>query len=804
MTDKKTLVLKDNGNRKLEFDEKRLRKYIGNLFEGLRVEEELKDFYTNKSVRQIKAKENIDFKDINSILIENALELIDEVKNDEGKVDVNKLGNTDFDKVAKRVLLNTIYKRSSKNRSYNVSKKYGDFVGLVNSLGEKSLYCSKILRDYNDEELAKAGRMIVPERDELLSYIGLYHMSDRYIVREKDVTKSILELPQERYLMIALAVSRKEKRKVRMNVVRDLYNALSRQQITMATPTFQNAGRPDAQMSSCFIQTIDDDLKSIYNGHSDSADISKLGGGIGKYYGKLRSKGSDIRGNKGASNGVIGWIKGDDNTAVTVDQLGSRQGAIAVYLDMWHGDILDFLELRLNTGDLAKRAHNVFTGVCIPDVFMRQVEKRGDWYMFDPHEIRQVMGFNLEDMFDNHKLNENETPNERDHAFTYHYWKCVDNNNLRKQRIPAIEIMKKIIVSQSEAGLPYMFYRDTVNRDNPNKHAGMIYSSNLCTEIMQNMSPNMITEEIKTDDGKIIRTMESGDFVTCNLASLVLNNIIDETKTLKENEDNIRHVTAIAVRAIDNVISVNNLPTIQAEITNEKYRAIGLGEQGIVAVLAKYGIFYNSDKAVSFIRELEEMIMAFSIEASALLGEEKGSYKVFEGSEWNTGEWIEKRKGSMVTDIWERYGIKDKAMKAMRNAWLRAIAPTGSTSVLAGSTAGIDPLYDIIFKEGKKNFLLPVVVPSLNEMTYWFFAPVHKMDYEGNSDLGFMWSVLHNEVRQVWVDQASSFNIYVSDEIGGRDFLTIHMEIWDKGIKTSYYTRNHDADKADECFACGA
>jgi ribonucleoside-diphosphate reductase alpha chain len=802
-----TFVVKDNGKRKLEFDETRLIKFIHKLFDGLKVEDELKKMYISKSVRQIKNRQEIDFKDINKVLIGNALELVDDVTIDVGGssvVDVTRLGNTDFQHVAKRVLLNSLYKRASKNRSYNVQKKYGDFVGLVNALGEKGLYCSKILRDYTDEELAKAGRMIKPERDELLTYIGLHHMSERYIVREKDKSKSILELPQERYLMIALAVSRKEQRKngIRMTVVKELYDALSTQKITMATPTFQNAGRPNAQMSSCFIQTVEDDLRDIYNNHLDSALISKLGGGIGKYYGKIRSKGSDIRGNKGVANGVIGWIKGDDNTAVTVDQLGMRAGSIAVYLDLWHKDIFDFLELRLNTGDLSKRAHSLFTGACIPDVFMRQVKSRGDWYLFDPHEVQQVMGFKLEDHFDAKKLQDRETPNLKDHAFTYRYWQCVDSNELSKVRVPAIDIMKKIMVSQSETGLPYMFYRDTVNRDNPNKHEGIIYSSNLCSEIAQNMSPSVVTEEILTDEGTIITTKETGDFVTCNLASLVLNNIIDPERSDEENDAELRHIIHVLIRAVDNVITVNNLPVKQAEHTNDKYRAVGMGEQGVVAVLAKQAIHYNSQEAIDFIADLEEKVMAFAIEASANLGKEKGSYQVFEGSEWNTGAWIESKETR--TDVWEKYGIKEKSMEAMRNAWLRAVAPTGSTSILAGSTAGVDPLFDIIYREGKKDFKLPVVTPSLDEKTYWYYKPVKLMDYEGNKELGFMWSVLHNEARQPWVDQATSFNIYVSDEIGGRDFLRIHEEIWERGIKTSYYTRSHDADKDESCLACSS
>ena len=198
------------------------------------------------------------------------------------------------------------------------------------------------------------------------------------------------------------------------------------------------------------------------------------------YIGKLRANGSDIQGHKGASSGTVNWIKQLDNTSVAVDQLGQRPGAIAVYQDVWHKDIEATLSLRLNTGDSSLRARNVFTGICLPDEFMRQVNKRGDWYLFDPHEIKKVMGFSLEDYYDEKKLGDKETPNEIDHAWTYRYYQCVDNNQLSKKRIKAIEIMKQIMKAQLETGLPYMFYRDTVNRDNPNKHQGIVYSSNLC------------------------------------------------------------------------------------------------------------------------------------------------------------------------------------------------------------------------------------------------------------------------------------------------------------------------------------
>lgn len=803
-----TIVVKDNGLRKLELDVERLRNSLEEAFEGVEVVDEFKEQYINKTIRQVSSREEIDFRDINNIAINNALELVTELRDYNDEFDINLLENVNFHIVARNILLRSLYKRASKNRSYDRELKYGDFYGLVSSLAERGLAHTNLLRDYTADELREAGKYIKPERDKLLSYASLYHMSERYLIRDRDESRSVYELPQERFMMIALAVNRKENKDVRMERVKELYDTLSTLQVTMATPTFSNAGKPDGQFSSCFVLTTEDSLRSIYDDNTDIATLSKFGGGIGIYFGSLRAKGSDIRGHKGVAGGILGWLKQLDNTAVSVDQLGQRKGAIAAYLDVWHLDLPEFLELRLNTGDLTKRAHNLFTGVTIPDEFMRQVKKRGDWYLFDPHKIRQVMGFSLEDFYDEYKLQEGETPDKERHAWTYHYYKCVDNNELPKKRVPAIEIMKKIMMAQLETGIPYMFYRDTVNRDNPNKHKGMIYCSNLCTEIAQNQSPTEVIDEYITDengDRIIITKRKPGDLVTCNLSSLVLNNIIQDRLVDGDlsaaDKERLRKAIRVAVRATDNVIDVNRIPVLAAKETNSKYRAIGIGEQGIAALLAKLRISFDSQEAVDYVAILEERIMMYIIEASADLGKEKGSYPLFEGSGWNTGEWF-KNKPFTFKDEWDE--VIEKASKHMRNAYLRAPAPTGSTSLLAGSTAATEAVYDIVYMDGKKDALIPVVAPELNRSTYYFYRPTIRMKYEGEKDLAHMWAILQNEKRQPWVDQAISSNIYVADDIAASNFLRLHMENWERGIKTSYYTRSHDSSREDACLGCSA
>lgn len=318
------------------------------------------------------------------------------------------------------------------------------------------------------------------------------------------------------------------------------------------------------------------------------------------------------------------------------------------------------------------------------------------------------------------------------------------------------------------------------------------------------MSPSTVVEEYITDEDKVIITKDIGDFVTCNLSSLVLNNIIRNGFD-QEDKERLEKVVRVAVRATDNVIDVNTLPVPQAVRTNQRYRAIGIGEQGIAATLANSGIMFDSDAAVDFVAEVQEYIMYYTIKASSELGRVKGSYEYFEGSEWNTGAWIRKRTGQETYIPKEKWdAVKKSAMSHMRNGYLRAPAPTGSTSLLAGSTASIEAIFDIVHYDGKKDARIPVIVPDLDIKTYFFYRPTLLMEYENESDLGHMWAILQNEKRQTWVDQSSSFNTYIPDDVRALNFLRLHMEIWERGIKTSYYTRSHDADRADSCLACSA
>lgn len=670
--------------------------------------------------------------------------------------------------VASRIYAIKIYADQKRKRGVEV---YTDFAQNVQKLVDAGLYTPVLVEKYTVEELEEAGTFIEKERDELFTYIGLKTFVDRYVA--VDYSKEPVELPQERWLVIALTLMQDEAKERRMEYVREAYWAMSSLYMTVATPTLANAGKTHGQLSSCFIDTVDDSLQGIYDSNTDVANLSKFGGGIGVYMGKVRARGSAIRGFKGASSGVLPWIKQLNNTAVSVDQLGQRQGAIAVYLDVWHRDISTFLDLKLNNGDERLRAHDIFTGVCIPDVFMEAVEARGEWHLFDPHEVREVMGFSLEDFYDEKR---------GEGSFREKYAACVANEELSRETVQAIDIMKRVMRSQLETGTPFMFYRDEVNRANPNKHEGIIYSSNLCTEIAQNMSPTTF-ETMELEDDVIVTRKKPGDFVVCNLSSINLGKAVPA--------DILERLIPIQVRMLDNVIDLNKIPVLQARRTNERYRGIGLGTFGWHHLLALKGVQWESDEAVEYADELYEKIAYLTIDASSKLAEEKGAYPLFEGSDWETGEYFERRQ--YESDEWNELRAKVKE-RGMRNGYLMAVAPNSSTSVIAGSTASIDPIFQPFFHEEKKNYRLPVIAPDLDHNTYDVYRrSAYIVDQR--------WSVKQNAARQRHIDQAISFNIYVPNTIRASVLLGLHLQAWDSGMKSTYYTRS-TASNIEECEWC--
>ncbi|KRD89056.1 ribonucleotide-diphosphate reductase subunit alpha [Bacillus sp. Root147] len=714
--------------------------------------------YEEKVIQTVTVKENMTDEKVANVLILAALERI-------------SMEEPDWTYVAADVYLNELYRKAADNRGYDKKEKYGSFYQLIRELTKIGIYNKQLLKTYTEEEINEIASVIIPERDRLFTYIGLLTLADRYLATSHD--KRVYELPQERFLIIAMTLMSQEKKENRTTLVKEAYWALSSLYMTVATPTLSNAGKSYGQLSSCFIDTIDDSLRGIYDSNTDLATLSKNGGGIGVYLGHIRSRGSDIKGFKGVSSGTIPWMKQLNNTAVSVDQLGQRQGAIAVYLDVWHKDIFSFLDARLNNGDERQRTHDLFTGVCLPDLFMEKVEAREDWHLFDPHEVRTLMGYSLEDFYDEE---------EGGGSFRTRYAECVNNEQLSRETVPAIEIFKRIMLSQLETGTPYMFYRDTVNRANQNRHEGMIYCSNLCTEITQNQSTTVVTEEI-TEDGKIIITKNPGDFVVCNLSSINLARAV--------TEDVLERLIPIQVRMLDNVIELNDLPVLQAKLTNQKYRAVGLGTFGWNHLLALKKIAWETDEAVAYCDELYEQIAYLTVQASMNLAKEKGAYPLFKGSDFESGAYFETRK--YTSEAWSELRNEVQS-NGIRNGYLMAVAPNSSTSIIAGSTASIDPIFRKFYSEEKKNYKIPVTAPDLSPATNWYYKSVYLIDQH--------WSIKQNAKRQRHIDQSISFNLYVQNDIRAKELLDLHMTAWKEKLKTTYYVRSTSSEVIEECESC--
>ncbi len=654
-----------------------------------------------------------------------------------------------------------------------VSGKQSFYEKLV-YLTEEGLYGSYILESYSREEIDEAAGFICPERDKLLNYSGLDLLARRYLIHTH--SHEPLESVQEMYLGIALHLAMPEKTN-RMLWVRRFYDMLSRLEVTMATPTLSNARKPYHQLSSCFIDTVPDTLEGIYRSIDNFAMVSKFGGGMGMYFGKVRAAGGNIRGFKGVAGGVIRWMRLVNDTAVAVDQLGMRQGAVAVYLDVWHKDLPEFLQLRTNNGDDRMKAHDIFPAVCYPDLFWRMAKEdlNKPWHLFCPHEIMTLKGYCLEDYYGE--------------EWEKRYLDCVNDPRLSRRTISIKDIVRLVLRSAVETGTPFTFNRDTVNRANPNAHRGMIYCSNLCTEIAQNMSAiEHLSTEIRTADGDtvVVDTVKPGDFVVCNLASLSLGHLP------LEDETQMREKVATVVRALDNVIDLNFYPVPYAKITNRHYRSIGLGVSGYHHALAIRGIRWESDEHLAFMDEVFERINYAAIEASAELAREKGRYDYFEGSDWQTGDYFVKR--GYTSDRWKSLSAK-VADCGMRNAYLLAVAPTSSTSIIAGTTAGTDPVMKRFFLEEKKGVMFPRVAPALSDKTFWTYKGAYLIDQT--------WSVRAAGVRQRHIDQAQSLNLYITNDYTMRQVLNLYTLAWECGVKTIYYVRSKSLE-VEECESCAS
>ena len=648
------------------------------------------------------------------------------------------------------------------------------FYRKVKYMTEEGLYGDYILQNYSEEEINEAATFIDPERNKLLNYSGLDLLLKRYVI--KNYSGKVIERVQEMFLGIALHLAMPEKED-RLMWVRRIYDLLSKLEVTMATPTLSNSRKPSHQLSSCFIDTVPDSLDGIYRSLDNFSQVSKFGGGMGMYFGKVRATGGNIRGFKGVAGGVIRWMRLVNDTAVAVDQLGMRQGAVAVYLDVWHKDLPEFLQLRTNNGDDRMKAHDIFPAICYPDLFWKMAEEdmNQNWSLFCPNEIMRIKGYCLEDCYGE--------------EWERKYLDCVNDQRLSRRVISIKDIVRLVLRSAVETGTPFTFNRDTVNRANPNAHKGMIYCSNLCTEIAQNMAPiETVSKEVETKDGDtvVVTTTRPGEFVVCNLASLSLGRLP------LEDEEKMKEKVATVVRALDNVINLNFYPVPYAQLTNQRYRSIGLGISGYHHALAKRRIKWESEEHLEFMDKVFETINRATILASSNLAKEKGSYQFFEGSDWQTGAYFDKRGYDSAE--WQDVR-KTVALQGMRNAYLLAVAPTSSTSIIAGTTAGLDPIMKRFFLEEKKGSMLPRVAPELSDETYWMYKSAYLINQK--------WSVRASGVRQRHIDQAQSMNLYITNDFTMRQILDLYLLAWKEGVKTIYYVRSKSLE-VEECESCSS
>ena len=666
---------------------------------------------------------------------------------------------------------NAAYKQRIKQTENTLA--ISSFYSKIKYLVKQKLYGQYLLDTYQPDEIKELEQYQKEQNDDLVTYSSFDLLHKRYMVHTPDGAP--IESLQEMFMAISMHLAMKEEEKV--YYAKRFYDMLSTWKVTMATPTMANARKPFHQLSSCFIDVVPDSLDGIYRSLDNFAKVSKFGGGMGMYFGKVRAQGSSIRGYKGAAGGVTRWIKLVNDTAVAVDQLGVRQGAVAVYLDAWHKDLPEFLQLRTNNGDDRMKAHDVFPAICYPDLFwkMAKDDLEGTWHLLCPHEVYSTKGYYLEDFYGQ--------------EWEEKYLDCIQDPTISKREIPIKDLIRLILKSAVETGTPFTFNRDTVNHMNPNNHQGIIYCSNLCTEIAQNMqSIELLKNEVITEQGDtvIVETTKPGDFVVCNLASLSLGNI-EVT-----NDIELQGIIKTVIRALDNVIDLNFYPLAYAKLTSHKYRAIGLGVSGYHHMLCNAGIAWESEEHLTFVDNIFEKINYYAVQASHDLAKQRGSYSCFMGSDWQTGAYFTKRK--YTSERWQKLQ-QDIHQEGIRNGYIMAIAPTSSTSILAGTTAGLDPILKRFFLEEKKGGALPRVAPNLSLHTYWLYKNAHHIDQR--------YSIQAAGIRQRHIDQAQSVNLYITNSYTLKQILNLYILAWESQVKTIYYIRSQ-ALEVEECESCSA
>ena len=630
-------------------------------------------------------------------------------------------------------------------------------------------------------DLERLGSAIKEERDFQFTYLGLQTLYDRYFITFEETR---YEMPQVFLMRVAMGLAVQEKDK--NDRAEEFYNLLSSFDYMSSTPTLFNSGTNRPQLSSCYLTTVPDDLSGIYGAIRDNALLSKWAGGLGNDWTNVRALGSRIKGTNGKSQGIVPFLKVSNDTAVAVNQGGKRKGAFCAYLECWHLDVEEFLDLRKNTGDDRRRTHDMNTANWIPDLFMKRLESDSDWTLFSPSdvpELHDIYGSEFEKRYEE-------------------YEKMAASGELKLYKtIKAKDLWRKMLSMLFETGHPWITFKDPCNIRSPQGHVGTVHSSNLCTEITLNTNEDEIA--------------------VCNLGSINLPQHIQDGKI---NVEQLKNSVKTAIRMLDNVVDINYYPVPQAENSNKKHRPIGLGMMGFQDALYKLGISYNSNEAVEFADRSMELISYFAIEASAELAKERGTYESYEGSLWDQGifpidsiELLAEQRGKDFIDQntdttldWEalRAVVKDTGM---RNSNVMAIAPTATIANITGVSQSIEPTYQNLYVKsnlsGEFTVVNPYLIEELKKENLWDDVMLSDLKYYEGSlsqinrvpehikekfktafEVEPRFIVESASRRQKWIDQAQSLNLYIGNVDGKKLDVTYRMA-WYKGLKTTYYLR---------------
>lgn len=638
-------------------------------------------------------------------------------------------------------------------------------------------------------DLVKLASAIKPERDLQFSYLGLQTLYDRYFIHSHGIR---FELPQGFFMRVAMGLAINEKNKEERAI--EFYNLLSSFDFMSSTPTLFNSGTLRPQLSSCYLTTVPDDLDGIFAAIKDNALLSKYAGGLGNDWSNVRALGARIKGTNGKSLGVVPFLSVANATAVAVNQGGKRKGAVCGYLETWHKDIEEFLELRKNTGDERRRTHDMNTANWIPDLFMQRVFEEKAWTLFSPDEVPD-----LHDAYGH----------EFDEKYVAYEEKAARGEIHNFKKIPAVTLWRKMLGMLFETGHPWITFKDACNLRSPQQHAGVVHSSNLCTEITLNTSQDEIA--------------------VCNLGSI---NLI---KHLTENGLDLQKLRATihtALRMLDNVIDINYYSVPQSRNSNLKHRPVGLGLMAFQDALYQLGIPYTSQEAVEFADRSMESISYYAIEASTNLAEERGTYSTFEGSLWSKGilpidsiELLAKYRGQYLEQ--NRASTLDWAslrkrvtQVGMRNSNVLAIAPTATIANICGVSQSIEPTYQNLFVKsnlsGEFTVINPYLVADLKAIDLWDEVMVNDLKYYNGSvmkisripdhlkqryatvfEIDPMWLIEAASRRQKWIDQAQSLNLYMAQP-SGKKLDTLYRHAWIRGLKTTYYLRSMGATNAEK------